>query len=52
MGDGDREIETRVLKGRSTLMPLFEAVAVVAFSEPDSTISPSDTDELVGEAIV
>lgn len=51
MGDGDRETETRVLNGRSTLMPLFEAVAVVAFSEPDSTISPSDGGDDEGETI-
>jgi len=50
MGEGDRETETRVLNGRSTLMPLLEAVAVIAFSEPDSTISPSDGGDAGGDA--
>lgn len=52
MGEGDRETETRVLNGRSTFMPSFEAIAVVAFSEPVSTISPSDGGDVEGEAIV
>ena len=42
MGEGDRETDERVLNERSTLLPFFETIAVVAFSESDSTISPSD----------
>ena len=45
IGDGDRETDIRFLNGRSTLVPLFEASALVAFSESDSTISPSDGDD-------
>lgn len=52
MGEGDREIDTRVLKGRSTLLPFFETIAVVAFSKSDSTISPSDGGDNEGEDIV
>lgn len=43
--EGLRETDASVLDGRSTLMPLFEASAVVALSESDSTISPSDGDD-------
>ena len=41
-GDGDRETEARILDLRSTLVPFNEHSDVVAFSESDSTISPSD----------
>ena len=52
IGDGDRETDIRFLNGRSTLVPLFEASALVAFSESDSIISPSDGDDGREEAIV
>ena len=52
MGEGDRETDTRVLNGRSTLLPCFETIAVVAFSMSDSTISPSDGGDNEGEDIV
>ncbi len=52
MGDGDRDTDTRVLNERSTLLSLFEIVAVVAFSESDSTISPSDGGDKQEEDIV
>lgn len=51
IGVGDRETDTRVLNERSTLLPLFETIAVVAFSESDSTISPSDGGDNEGEDI-
>jgi len=50
-GDGEREMDTRVLNARSTLAPLPE-IAVVAFSESDSIISPSDGGDTEGEVIV
>ena len=46
MGEGEREADTESLNGRSTLVPLFEAIAVVAFSESDSMISPSDGEDV------
>ncbi len=52
MGDGDRDTDARVLNERSTLLPFFETVAVVAFSESDSTISPSDGGDEQEEDIV
>ena len=51
MGEGDRETDTRALKERSTLLPICETVAVVAFSDSDSTISPSDGGDKEGEGI-
>ena len=51
MGDGVRETDTRVLNERSMLLPLFETIAIVAFSESDSTISPSDGGDKQGEDI-
>ena len=51
IGVGDRETDTRVLNERSTLLPFFETIAVVAFSESDSTISPSDGGDNEGEDI-
>ena len=52
MGDGDRETDERALNERSMLLPFFETIAVVAFSESDSTISPSDGGDNEGEDIV
>ena len=52
MGEGDRETDTRVLNERSTLLPFFETFAVVAFSESDSIISPSDGNDDEGEDII
>lgn len=52
MSEGDRETDTRVLNERSTLLPFFETIAVVAFSESDSIISPSDGGDDEGEDIV
>ena len=52
IGEGVRETDTRFLNGRSTLVPLFEAIAVVAFSESDSTISPSEGGDAEGEVIM
>ena len=49
-GEGDRETDERVLNERST--PFFEAIAVVAFSESDSTISPSDGGDKQGVDMV
>lgn len=42
MGEGDRETETHFLDGRSMLVPFTEGSDVVAFSESDSRISPSE----------
>ena len=52
MGEGDRETDKRVLNERSTLLPFFKTIAVVAFSESDSTISPSDGGDKQGEDII
>ena len=52
MGEGDRETDKRVLNERSTLLPFFETNAVVAFSESDSTISPSDGGDKQGVDMV
>lgn len=52
MGEGDRETDKRVLNERSTLLPFFKTIAVVAFSESDSTISPSDGGDRQGEDII
>ena len=52
MGEGDRETDARVLNERSTLLPFFETIAVVAFSESDSTISPSDGGDKQGVDMV
>ena len=40
-----RESDAKILDGRSMLVPLYEAGSVVALSESDSTISPSDGEE-------